>query len=181
VKKWTLGLVLAVFLLSVPGVFAPVSAAPESSASESTGRLKGHFASKGDMIGFWKMVQMPEAVRQKINKVEPWKLPYQWFAFYDDGSFKSFMSSNDNPQLTARDLDKIFANVRNNVSFEFINGFLRVTYSDIKGYVEYWGVNVVENTIDFAGVHYEAGDLLMSLADNATGAPCYYRLLRRLP
>ena len=82
-KKWTMGVVLVVFL-SVLGMFVSVNAAPESGASAST---KFRFASRSEVIGHWEMVQMPEATRQKVNKLDPWPQPYQWFAFYDDGRY----------------------------------------------------------------------------------------------
>lgn len=61
----------------------------------------------------------------------------------------------------------------------FRYGFLLITYSDIKNYSELWEVNIVEETVDFNGVHHEKGDLILSLNNN--GNPCYYRLLRRMP
>ncbi len=149
--------------------------------NESTGsKLKGHFATKADLIGYWERIPYPENVRKKLNKVEPWPAPHHWFAFYEDGHFMSYMSSNYR-ELTGRDLEKMFRPLPKNITYEFRDGFVRITYSDIKGYLEIWGVNVIDETADIMGVHHEKGDIIMSLAHPQTGQPIYYRLLRRLP
>ena len=54
-KKWTLGVVLVVFL-SVLGMFATVNAAPESGDGDSPFR----FAERSEVIGHWRMVQLTE-------------------------------------------------------------------------------------------------------------------------
>lgn len=55
-KKWTLGVVLVVFL-SVLGMFATVNAAPESGDGDSP---NFRFAERSEVIGHWRMVQLTE-------------------------------------------------------------------------------------------------------------------------
>ena len=55
-KKWTLGVVLVVFL-SVLGMFATVNAAPKSGDGDSP---NVRFAERSEVIGHWRMVQLTE-------------------------------------------------------------------------------------------------------------------------
>ena len=173
-KKMVLVGFLAVFL-SVLGMFATVNAAPETGASAST---KFHFASRSEVIGYWKMIQMPEETRQKINQIDPWPLPYQWFIFYDDGRYNSAQSSSGS-QVTVGDLDRFFSGKENKSRFEFLenHGYFRITQpGEIS---QYWAITVCDEAHDFRGSHFEAGDLLMMLV-NKNGEQVYYRHVRRM-
>ncbi len=130
--------------------------------------------SKGELIGYWKMVEWPNPDVQKIN---PWPLPYQWFAFYKDGKVMSMMQTED-LDVSSKDLELVFSSLptKNTPFYELKGQFLTIKNPEIKGYVELWGVNIF--TRDMGSV--KAGDLVMSLANHKTGEPVYYRLLRKV-
>ena len=173
-KKWVLVGFLAVFL-SVMGMVTSVNAAPESGSAASK---KFRVASISEVIGHWQMVQMPEATRQKINKVDPWPLPYQWFIFYDDGRYNS-AQSDSGAQVTVEELDQYFATGPNQSRFEFLGnkGIYRITQpGEIS---QYWAIIVCHEALDFRGSRFEVGDLLMMLYDK-NGEVVYNRHVRRM-
>ncbi len=129
---------------------------------------------KQQLIGFWKMVEFP---KKEMNHVNPWPLPYQWFAFYEDGKVYSMMASQD-ANYTAEDLDELFKTLPNNQvpNYNLKGQFLTIDNPGIKNYKELWGVNLFAKDIEgFA----KNGDLIMTL-DDGNGNVIYYRLLRKV-
>jgi hypothetical protein len=126
------------------------------------------------LIGFWKMVEWPNPKSQKVN---PWPLPFQWFAFYEDGRFVSMMNSKDE-QTTAAQLNEVFSLFEANKTpkFNHLGQFIEITNPDIEGYKEVWGINIFTRDV---GEFVKKGDIVMSLAGQ-DGSAIYYRLLRRI-
>ena len=174
-KKWTLGVVLVVFL-SVLGMFATVNAAPESGDGDSP---KFRLAGRSELVGYWRMVQMTEETRRQINKMDPWPQTYQWFAFYDDGRYNSALALKGGAQMTVAKLEETFAAGENNSRFEFLenHGIYRITQpGEIS---QYWVIAICDKALYLKDSRFEAGDLLMSLLDK-NGQQVYYRQLRRM-
>ena len=129
---------------------------------------------RAQLIGSWKLIEWPNPDVQKVN---PWPMPYQWFAFYEDGRFLSMMNSNDD-DYTKKELDLIFSALpSNSPKFELKGQFMTVENPEIEGYFELWGMNIF--TRDMKQV-VKKGDLVMSLADPETLEPIYFRLLRKV-
>ena len=131
--------------------------------------------SVSDLIGFWKMVKWPNPEKNLVN---PWPLPYQWFAFYEDGRFLSMMKKENN-NYSKSELKEIFSalQVFDSPKYQLKGQFLIVNNPSIKNYKEIWGVNIFSKDI---GPVAKKGDLIMSLAGRKNGAPVYYRLLRKV-
>jgi hypothetical protein len=139
----------------------------------------GGWPERSEIIGFWKMVDFPN--REKMNKVDPWPQPYQWFAFYEDGRVFSMMTSSDG-NYSKKELEEIFEVLPKQGSqyFKYNGKFLILTIPDIEDYKEIWGMNLFAKDI---GSKIKKGDLMMSLDDgngNGNKSIIYYRLLRKI-
>ncbi len=139
----------------------------------------GQFATKKDVVGYWEMIPIPAA--KEINQVDPWPMPYQWFAFYEDGTLATMGLSEYEPQ-TAKSLEEVFIILKGSrFAWEFEpSGFLMVTSPTISGYQEAWGVNVITEETKLGSMEVKPGDLLMTLAGGEDGGPLYFRHLRRV-
>jgi len=123
-----------------------------------------------EVLGFWKMVPID---KPELNKVNPWPLPYQWFAFYPDGHFVS-MAKTENVEYNRKQLEAIFEVMKaDSPRYSWRQNFLLIEYPDVPGKFEMWGVNIFRKDVRFA----RAGDLMMTLAGGEDGAPVYYRHL----
>lgn len=155
---------LKILLIIVLFGFAPASCSSD----------KGGPPKSDEIIGFWKMEKWP---KPKMNKVNPWPLPYQWFAFYEDGRFVSMMKTEDN-NYTPKELSEVFdALPFKSPQYQLKGQFLVVRNPNNPGYSELWGVNLFAKDVNPL---IKKGDLVMSLAGGKNGAPVYYRLLRKI-
>lgn len=146
----------------------------KSSKAADTKQPPGGPPTREQLLGYWKMIEWPNPDVQKVN---PWPLPYQWFAFKENGQLLSMMNSDDS-NFSKEELVEIFALLpKNSLTFELKGQFLTVSNSEINGYEELWGVNIFDRDMKEL---VKKGDLVMSLADQQTGEPIYYRLLRKV-
>ncbi len=123
-----------------------------------------------EVIGYWKMVPID---KPGLNKVNPWPMPYQWFAFYPDGHLVS-MGKTENAKYDRKQLEAIFKSVKDSApKYSWRQNFILVEYPNAPGKSEIWGMNLLRKDAGFM----KAGDLIMSLAGDKDGAPVYYRLL----
>lgn len=128
-----------------------------------------------ELIGFWKMVEIPNA--EKLNSENPWPQKYQWFAFYENGKVYSMMTDKDY-NYSSKDLKEVFAilPVDKTPNYKLEGQFLTIDNKEIKDYQEIWGVNLFAKYInDFL----KKGNLMMTL-DDGNGNVLYYRLLKRI-
>lgn len=134
-------------------------------------------ATASELVGFWKMIPLPNPA---INKVNPWPQKYQWFEFTKEGKINSVMMESDNKEYTSSELKTVF-NVFSNdelPNYKVQGQFVTIDNPKIKNYVEMWGTNIFDKDIE--GVA-KKGDLIMTLDDGTqTGKVVYYRLLRRI-
>lgn len=146
----------------------------EEETKSSSNSDAGGPPTKQQLIGFWKMVEFP---KKELNQVNPWPLPYQWFAFYEDGKVYSMMTSQGS-NYTAEDLDEIFKTLPNSKTpnYKLQGQFVTIDNPEIKNYQELWGVNLFAKDIEGLA---KKGDLIMTL-DDGKGNVVYYRLLRRV-
>ncbi len=138
---------------------------------------RGRFATPEEVVGHWKMVPMSAELNAQ-NKVDPWPLPVQFFAFYPDGRTFAYMSSAPSHQ-TPESLDKLNSMLPQTVRYVFQDGFLVVVREDSPGTEEKWGVNLITEDFHSGGTDFEEGDIVMSL-DSGQGEVAYRRLIRRL-
>lgn len=126
-----------------------------------------------EIIGFWKMVPLD---KPEINKVNPWPMPYQWFAFYPDGHLVS-MGKTEDTDYSRKDLEVLFSMIKEKAPiYHWQDNFLIVQYPDLPGEYEVWGMNIFRKDTRIS----KKGDLIMSLAGGKNMEPVYYRLLRPL-
>lgn len=170
-KKWAMVGFFAVFL-SVLGMFAIVNAAPESGDGDSP---NFRFAERNEVIGHWRMVQLTEETRQKINKIDPWPQPYQYFAFYEDGRHNFAFSSKD---MTVADLEAVFA-MGENFRFDYLEEHRVYRIIQPDGISLYMTISVCRRPLYLVNSRFEAGDLLMAILDNK-GQRVHHRQLRRM-
>ncbi|MDR3273657.1 MAG: hypothetical protein LBT29_09270 [Flavobacteriaceae bacterium] len=128
-----------------------------------------------ELIGFWKLVEIPN--QEKLNTVDPWPLKYQWFGFYENGKVYSMMSSTDY-DYTSKELSEIFKllPIEKTPNFKLNGQFLEIDNPEIDNYRELWGVNLFAKDIN--GL-LKKGNLVMTL-DDGYGNVIYYRLLKKI-
>lgn len=137
----------------------------------------GQFAQRPQLIGYWELVS-PHPDLAKNPMFDPGELPYQWFAFYDNGHMVSIKTSDSHRKVTPRDLDNILVNLPDQVSsFSFKNGFITVSGKGLD-IPEIWGINVITRKALLGKVEHLSGDLIMSL--DSGGKVVFYRHLRRI-
>ena len=128
-----------------------------------------------ELIGFWKMVKNKGL--EQHNKVNPWTLPYQWFAFYKNGNFNSMMSSKDD-NLSEEDLKKSFSILKKEMpTYNLKGSFISIKYPNLKNPYQLWGINIFYKDLD---KNIKKGDIVMSLARSKDGKVIYYRQLRKI-
>lgn len=136
----------------------------------------GNPATAKELVGFWKMIPLPN---KAINKVNPWPLANQWFQFTKDGKIYSMMLS-ENKAYSANKLAAIFKVLpkERTPNYKLQGPFVMIDNPGIKNYKELWGTNIFGK--DISGLA-KKGDLIMTLDDGTqTGKVIYYRLLRRV-
>lgn len=128
-----------------------------------------------EIIGYWKQKKWPKST---MNKVNPWPLPFQYFAFYEDGHYVTIMSSSDNP-VTPDSLDQLKSTFgAESPNFKWLGKFIMITNPAIDNYSEIWGMNIIRK-MD-TRLPFGEGDLVMSLAGKNNGSAIYYRWLTRM-
>jgi hypothetical protein len=127
-------------------MFATVNAAPESGAFAST---KLRFVGRSEVLGHWKMVQIPEETRRKVNIIDPRPQPYRWVAFYDDRLYNSALTLKDGSQMTVAKLEGIFAAGGNNFRFEFLENHRYLCIAQPGGISQYWAIAACDEALDF--------------------------------
>jgi hypothetical protein len=144
--------------------------------AKTTKSSAGGPATAKELVGFWKMIPLPN---KAVNKVNPWPLAYQWFQFTESGKLYSMMLS-DNNEYSSSELAATFKVLPKNTTpnYKVQGQFVTIDNPSVKNYKEIWGTNIFAKDIE--GVA-KAGDLIMTLDDGTnTGKVIYYRLLRRI-
>ncbi len=149
-----------------------------SAISQDTNKKSaaGGPASAKELLGYWKMISIPNLA---VNKVNPWPQPYQWFQFTKDGKVSSMMSSV-NKEYSKQELHVLFEAFQKNKipNYKVSGSFVIIDNPSVKNYLEIWGTNIFAKDIE--GIA-KKGDLMMTLDDGTqTGKVVYYRLLRRI-
>jgi hypothetical protein len=136
----------------------------------------GDSATARELVGFWKMIPLPN---KSANKINPWPQDYQWFWFTEKGKVYSMMKS-ENGEYSSTELTTLFKVFPKDKTqnYKLLDQFVIIDNPAIKNYKEIWGTNVF--TKDIEGIA-KKGDLIMTLDDGTqTGKVVYYRLLRRI-
>lgn len=172
---------LCVFLLFFAVVSSAISqenVVIKAAKQETKGKKSdaGGPATLKELVGFWKMVSLPNKI---INKVNPWPFANQWFWFTENGKVYSMMLS-DNKGYSSNELANIFKVLPKDKTpnYKLDGQFLIIDNPGIKNYKEIWGTNIFAKDIE--GIA-KTGDLIMTLDDGTqTGKVIYYRLLRKM-
>ncbi len=150
------------------------------SPTSTTDQQFGRYAHEGEIVGFWELVPLPANVFDILNKVNPWPLPFQWFAIYEDGRMYTVMATEDE-NLSSDALHRTFQDFPFSLQYEFRSGFLKVTDPQIENHAEHWAVNIMLRDGSVADVvPVNEGDLILSLQGSREDEVVYYRHLRRL-
>lgn len=130
-----------------------------------------------EIIGYWKLVSWPGTL-QSMNKINPWPLPYQYFAFYADGQHISIMVSQEETP-TPETFDFVKSTFKGkNPTYTWAQNFIIVTQPEIENYQEIWGMNIIRKSKP--PLPMAEGDIIMSLAGGENGEAVYYRWLTRI-
>src|SRR5690242_3188901 len=105
------------------------------------------WAQRSELIGIWASVEINDQFQPKIFPTSPWPLKCQWFAFFEDGRYATFMKTADaggNCDSDPRTLAEIFANAPATMIFNWVagkeqeKGLVFVGSTELKNYVEVW-------------------------------------------
>ena len=146
------------------------------SQEKNTKSEAGAPATAKELVGFWKMIPLPNAA---MNKVNPWPQEFQWFEFTEKGKVYSMMKTK-NGEYTSSELTTVFKVLpkEKTPNYRIQGQFVIIDNPEIKNYKEIWGTNMFAKDIE--GIA-KKGDLIMTLDDGTqTGKVVYYRLLRRI-
>jgi hypothetical protein len=146
------------------------------SQEKNTKSEAGGPATAKELVGFWKMMPLPN---KSANKINPWPQEYQWFCFTENGKVYSMMKS-ENGEYSSSELSNVFQVLPKDKTpnYKLQGQFVIIDNPAIKNYKELWGTNIFAKDIE--GIA-KKGDLIMTLDDGTqTGKVVYYRLLRRI-
>ena len=138
----------------------------------------GRTATCAELVGFWRLVPLDDPT---INKVNPWPLPFQWFAFYEDKHLVSMMTTEDST-YSREQLAAIFEPLREGAPTYRCEGpWLVVEYPQGQGAPEVWGKNIFTRR---AGLNnptpFERGEIVLTLSDRGGSEMMYFRRLRKV-
>lgn len=137
-------------------------------------------ASRQQLIGYWELVQWPEAEKMRSNKLDPWPgTKYQWYGFFADGHLCTMMTTRREIH-TRQELEDLFRVMPPVIQYTLRdNGVMIVTRTDVKNYGEIWNVFYCVKQRFVNGIDFLPGDILMVLK-NRQNQPVYYRHLRKV-
>lgn len=129
-------------------------------------------AQRSDLIGIWASIEINNQFQPKLLPTSPWPLKCQWFAFFEDGRYATFMktegssgSCDGDPKVLAEYFEKAPATM----SFKWIagkeqdKGLVFVGSTEQKNYVEIWSPHLFKVDADVRGEKYQKGDLFLRL------------------
>lgn len=131
------------------------------------------------VIGCWKKINFPESVAKKMNKIDPYPLPYQWYCFFEGGAFFSMHSNNEESYSTSQLIEesKIFPSVE---EYSIPSASLIVIDHKEAKQTTNWVSSIIASDWPLAGIHLKEGDLLMTIRNPNTGQDVYSRFLTKI-
>jgi hypothetical protein len=131
------------------------------------------YAQRNDLVGFWQGIEISNQFQPKAFPSSPWPLKCQWFAFYDDGRYATYMTTPENSgqckSLDYKSLTEIFEKSETTMFFSVdsnADGSARLLFvgrHDRKSYSEIWAAHIFKSSANIRGETYEKGDLFMRL------------------
>lgn len=146
-------------------------------------------ALEDDIIGRWKLIDIPVELQPKIYNKNPWPAKCQWYAYLKTSVLKSFDQSGPDANcdtMTPQEMEKVIAEIPPVVSWRYSfspvyqKGLVIVSRSDVKGYIEIWEPHIVTEKFSKAGVDFLPGDLLLYFFDSNKKQIAWIRHLRRV-
>lgn len=149
---------------------------PPEKPSSSYSRL----CLKDDIIGFWKVVKWtPYFYIPAKDWNKPLYLKYQWFWFFDNGTFGTMASKKE---LQDSDVKNKLTGSPTDLQYKFVDkGIIDVFHRTNERFKEVWRCALVTEDIAVIGQDdkVEKGDILMSLLD-ANNTVIYVRQMRKV-
>jgi len=144
-------------------------------------------ASAAEIEGYWQLLPLPEQLEPKILPANPWPAQCQWFSYGSNGQMKSIDKLRGPCEPASRaELDKVFRVIPAVISWQYDlspvyhKGALLIKRNDVKGYGEIWDPQIVVKPFTNGGVEFQAGDLLLYLADLQSHKIVWIRHLRKV-
>ena len=120
-------------------------------------------AVSADLVGRWELVPASLKIKTNIFQRDPFPSNCEYFSFYEDGDMRSFqmITPDTCPSVTVSDFKKAKA-LPKVIDWKLgVDGALKITRTDIPGYIESWDAFIVTNSFSQAGVEFKPGDLLL--------------------
>lgn len=147
-------------------------------------------AQRSDLIGIWSSIEINNQFQPKLLPSSPWPLKCQWFAFFEDGRYATFMKtegSGGNCGGDPKTIAEFFEKAPPTMFFKWVaskeqdKGLVFVGSTELKDFVEIWSPHLFKVDADIRGEKYQKGDLFMRLLSpkNVTET-LWLRHLRRI-
>ena len=131
------------------------------------------YAQRSDLVGIWEGVEIAEQAQPKLLPSAPWPLKCQWFAFFEDGRYATFMRSA-NPDgkcgpVDGKAIASSFEKAPASMFFKWVagkdggKGLVFVGSNENKNYIEVWAPHIFKVDADVRGEAYRKGDLFLRL------------------
>ncbi len=148
--------------------------------SDSKSQENSPVESAEQITGCWEMIVFPEEIKQKINAIDPWPIKYQWFYFSEDGSLNTMGSTDAHQDMTAADLEELFASSPRDIEYSIPKpGIILTKQLSVKQNLV-WISRFAGAPLSIGGMRVEKGTLVMSLFSEKENKPLYSRFLKRM-
>jgi hypothetical protein len=144
-------------------------------------------ASEKEIEGYWELLPLPDQLEPKLLPANPWPAQCQWFSYGHDGQMKSIDKLRGPCEAHSKaGLDEVFDLIPAVISWKYDlspvyhKGALIIGRSDVKGYGEIWEPQIVVKPFTNSGANFQAGDLLLYLADFQSHKIGWIRHLRKV-
>lgn len=151
----------------------------QGSAGGPTAMVIARPATPQDIVGVWEKVVVPPEAGGNAGLP---RQTHQWIAILEDGKV-GWMESSNKIDMSVEDFLLTMRILRMN-TYEHSDGYVVVSFPEIRAYKEYWKFRVVMNDVKTSVHDYKTGDLVWTMfAPDAAGnmQPRIERVLRRVP
>lgn len=146
-------------------------------------------AFKDDIVGNWKLIELPLELQPKILPSNPWPAQCQWYSYGADGTLKSIDKSGKDVScdaLSNNEFETVLPHIQSVVSWKYDlspvyqKGLVIVSRTDVQNYHEIWEPHLVVKSYAKGGEEFREGDLLLYLVRLQDKQIVWIRHLRRL-
>ncbi len=142
-------------------------------------------ATRNEVVGFWQGIALPDSLKPKVFKQDPWPADCQFFSLSADGNMSTFFKHpKPCPAESSRSLSEAAAMLPKVITWEHRPpSMIIVKRTDVKNYSEAWQATLVLKEFSRDGAQFLPGDLILYMRNWKEQPPktLYIRHWRRVP